>query len=45
MLLILSVWVPWLGWAILPVFAVFLLLQALGWVVPARGQKESPPGK
>ena len=33
--LILSIWVPWLGWLIPPVFAAFLLLQVLlRWVVP-----------
>jgi hypothetical protein len=34
--LIASVWVPWLAWLIVPVFAVFLGMQALRWVVPAR---------
>ncbi|MFO0964744.1 MAG: hypothetical protein U0793_04030 [Gemmataceae bacterium] len=43
MLLILSVWVPWLGWFILPVVAVFLLLQFLGWAVPPTGTPK-PPG-
>jgi predicted dehydrogenase len=38
LLLILSAWVPWLGWAILPVLVVFLLLQLLRWVVPAKRQ-------
>jgi hypothetical protein len=33
-LLILSRWVPWLGWLILPFFLVFLVLQLLRWVVP-----------
>lgn len=32
-LLILSVWLPFLGWLILPVFGVFLVLQMLGWAV------------
>jgi predicted dehydrogenase len=45
-LLILSRWVPWLGWAILPVFALFLTLQLLRWAVPPReeiqgGDKET----
>jgi predicted dehydrogenase len=35
-LLIASRWVPWLGWAILPVFALFLALQLLRWAVPPR---------
>ncbi len=33
-LLILSAWVPWLGWVIAPVFGVFLLLQFLRWLMP-----------
>ena len=44
MLLILSVWVPWLGWAILPVFAIFLLLQGLKWVVKPEGERSEPSG-
>jgi hypothetical protein len=32
--LILSVWQPWLVWLIVPVFGTFLLLQALRWIVP-----------
>jgi hypothetical protein len=35
-LLILAVWVPKLGWVIAPVFAVFLILQVLRWIIPAR---------
>lgn len=31
--LVLSVWMPWLVWLILPVFGLFLLMQALRWVV------------
>ncbi len=34
--LILSAWQPWLAWLILPLFAVFLGLQALRWVLPAQ---------
>src|SRR5262249_7149400 len=34
-LLILSVWVPWLGWLIVPVFGLFLVLQAFRWIVPS----------
>jgi hypothetical protein len=41
-LLILSRWVPWLGWAILPVFALFLGLQVLRWAVPPRPEQEKP---
>lgn len=36
LLLILSILVPWLGWLILPVFGIFLIMQALGWVVPHK---------
>ena len=32
--LILSVWFPCLGWAIVPVFAIFLALQAFRWALP-----------
>jgi hypothetical protein len=39
-LLILSAWVPWLGWAIAPVLAVFLGLQLLRWLIP----REPPAG-
>jgi hypothetical protein len=33
-LLILSVWVPWLGWVIAPLFGLFLLLQLFSWALP-----------
>jgi hypothetical protein len=36
MLLILSVWVPWLGWFIAPVFGFFIIMQLLRWVVPPK---------
>jgi hypothetical protein len=36
MLLILSAWVPWLGWVILPVILLFLALQTLGWLTGER---------
>lgn len=45
-LLILSVWVPWLGWFIFPAIAVFLGLQLLRWIVPRKsGPKDvgEPP--
>lgn len=32
--LILSVWIPWLAWGIVPVFGFFLILQGLRWVLP-----------
>jgi predicted dehydrogenase len=38
-LLILSIWVPWMGWLIGPVFALFLTLQLLRWVVPPSGDQ------
>ncbi|MBI3409073.1 MAG: Gfo/Idh/MocA family oxidoreductase [Planctomycetes bacterium] len=38
MLLILSAWVPWLGWLIAPVFAIFLVMQLLRWVMPAKDE-------
>jgi hypothetical protein len=41
-LLILSAWVHWLAWAIVPIFAVFLLLQAFRWVVPAAPEQVTP---
>lgn len=33
-LLIFSIWLPWLGWLIPPVFGIFLLLQVFRWAVP-----------
>jgi hypothetical protein len=36
LVLILSAWVPWLAWLIVPVFGVFLLLQGLRWAMPAK---------
>ena len=38
LLLILSRWVPWAGWLILPLFGLFLLLQLLRGVVQKRPQ-------
>jgi hypothetical protein len=43
-LLILSAWVPKLGWLILPLVIAFLALQLLRWVVPARDRKPVGPG-
>jgi predicted dehydrogenase len=40
--LILSVWFPWIAWLILPVFAVFLAMQGLRWVVPGSGPTKGP---
>ena len=40
-LLLLSAWLPFLGWLILPVFGLFLMMQLLRWLVPARSER--PP--
>ena len=37
-LLILSAWLPRLGWLIVPLLACFLVLQLFRWIIP--GQKE-----
>src|SRR5262245_46111723 len=42
MLLILSVWVPWLGWFIAPVFGFFIIMQLLRWVVPPKPETSAP---
>src|SRR5262249_24686957 len=42
-LLILSVWVPWMGWLIVPVLIFFLLLQLLRWIVPPAPAATSEP--
>jgi hypothetical protein len=34
--LILSFWIPWMAWGILPIFAAFLLMQTLRWVLPEK---------
>ncbi len=34
--LILSTWQPWLAWAILPLFFVFLVMQTLRWAIPPK---------
>jgi hypothetical protein len=46
-LLLLSVWVPWLAWIILPVFGLFLVLQVLRWLVafPGQSDKQEKNGK
>ncbi len=41
-LLILSIWIPWLGWLILPVLGFFLVLQLLRLAVP--GEKQTKNG-
>ena len=45
LLLILSAWLPQLGWAILPVFGVFLVMQLLRWVVPEGPPSSQDPTK
>jgi hypothetical protein len=39
--LILSFWIPWLAWGILPIFGAFLFLQSLRWILPEK--KVEPP--
>jgi predicted dehydrogenase len=39
-LLILSRWVPWLGWFIIPVLIIFIALQGLRWIVRRRPEEE-----
>ena len=39
-LLILSAWLPWLGWIIAPVFGIFLLLQLLRWTGPGESNEK-----
>ena len=41
MLLILSIWIPWLGWIILPALGVFLVFQMVGWM--ARKPTDDKP--
>jgi hypothetical protein len=42
-LLIVSAWVPWAGWLIVPVLVFFLLMQLLRWIVPpAPGATAQP---
>jgi predicted dehydrogenase len=43
-LLLVSPWVPWLAWFILPMFGVFLGLQLLRWIVPAKPEEPPKPG-
>ena len=42
--LVLSVWLPYVGWLIIPVLFGFLLLQLLRWFVPGpAGRPAEPP--
>jgi len=34
--LILSAWIPWLAWLIVPALGVFLVMQVLRWIVPSQ---------
>jgi predicted dehydrogenase len=40
-LLIASIWLPWAGWAIIPVLVAFLLLQILRWLIPGSSTPSS----
>jgi predicted dehydrogenase len=44
-ILIVSVWVPWITWLIVPLFAVFLILQGFRWVFPKKETGESIPSR
>jgi Oxidoreductase family, NAD-binding Rossmann fold len=41
-LLFASIWMPQLGYVIFPALGIFLVLQALRWVVPRRGGPDKP---
>ncbi|MFN4259366.1 MAG: Gfo/Idh/MocA family oxidoreductase [Gemmataceae bacterium] len=36
LLLLIAAWMPWVGWFIVPVLAVFILLQLLRWIIPRQ---------
>jgi hypothetical protein len=40
---VMSRWFPWLGWGIIPLLAVFLVMQTLRWVLPRK--KTAPRSK
>ncbi len=40
-LLILSVWLPYLGWIIVPILVVFLMLQLFRWIIPGKKPETS----
>jgi hypothetical protein len=40
LLVILSAWQPWLGWAVAPVLVIFLCLQLLRWVIPRAPEEK-----
>jgi predicted dehydrogenase len=43
LLLIASRWVPQIGWAILPLLVLFIGLQLLRFIIPAKPRDEQPP--
>jgi hypothetical protein len=43
--LIASLWVPWLAWVLVPLLTIFLLLQALRWVLPGDTSKPRAPAR
>ncbi len=42
-LLICSIWLPWVGWTVVPLFGIFLVLQLLRWVGAAKTDDKSTP--
>jgi hypothetical protein len=45
LLFIFSVWVPWLGWLVVPALVLFLAMQVLRWVVPpTTAEPQDKPG-
>jgi predicted dehydrogenase len=44
-LLFTSVWIPQVGWAIIPVFGIFLILQLLRWVLPPSENHVKTPSQ
>ncbi len=45
LLVILSRWVSWLGWAIGPVLGLFLLMQLFRWIIPALDSEKTKETK
>ncbi len=43
--LILSAWIPWIGWLIVPVFGLFLIMQTLRWILPKPGTSKDASEK
>jgi predicted dehydrogenase len=40
LMLILSIWLPWMGWLIIPLLGAFLVLQLLRYAVPPKPEEE-----